>query len=600
MTETGTMGNTGNMGKNSEADLEEMLRSAETRARDAEAMMYQAAEYGKTLLEQNMELEAAKEAAMQEKHELVLKLQAKVGVEAALVGELEAMREAVRVKEEEERLNEERETEKWEKKEETWRARIAEVEAALASCEVKEQGLKERLEVAEAQLEEAAQLNVSISGDRSLTGEVAELQAANVELLTERQALQLEVTRLKTEVEDAKAEARKEAAKAEVLAREVEEVQVEVVGYTRQVEAAREEVVELEALLEAERQGKLDRSGKGNSLFSEVEDRREKVEVQLKVFEEKFSLLKENYDGKLRELQKTKLHNAQLLGLVGGRGGGEEHSARLEELLEVERERNRLLSERLDSLENCGVVGQAVVEEQVPIVVAGNKEEGGQHTTSPEFSYMAGMVKELKSKNSELQGQMQAQLRQNLQDSDKMREMAMKVKTTETSLKQARAENYALKMKLDQEKSKRGDQKVEKKESKLIVEMLKFEKEEKKEEMIKKEEHPFVLKEVVSGKQPSLDIERVTPPPPIDDVAIENKENSPSISKVVNTSDEKPKKSAMFADIVEVHDTETGVVEKNNLKEEPLEKAKVRARPQGRKQGGKAVLAKEAPECKQQ
>ena len=51
-------------------------------------------------------------------------------------------------------------------------------------------------------------------------------------------------------------------------------------------------------------------------------------------------------------------------------------------------------------------------------------------------------------------------------------------------------------MKLDQEKSKRGDQKMEKKESKLIVEMLKFDKEEKKEEMIKKEEHPFVLKEV--------------------------------------------------------------------------------------------------------
>lgn len=194
-------------------------------------------------------------------------MQDKVGVEAALVGELEAMREAVRVKEEEERLNEERETEKyvlsvvsfhtalplitsrWEKKEETWRARIAEVEAALASCEVKEQGLKERLEVAEAQLEEAAQLNVSISGDRSLTGEVAELQAANVELLTERQALQLEVTRLKTEVEDAKAEARKEAAKAEVLAREVEEVQVEVVGYTRQVEAAREEVGKLTLLV---------------------------------------------------------------------------------------------------------------------------------------------------------------------------------------------------------------------------------------------------------------------------------------------------------------------------------------------------------------
>ena len=58
-----------------------------------------------------------------------------------------------------------------------------------------------------------------------------------------------------------------------------------------------------------------------------------------------------------------------------------------------------------------------------------------------------------------------------------------------------RAENYALKMKLDQEKSKKGDQKVAKKEPKLIVEMLKFDQEEKKEEVTVKEQ-PFILKEV--------------------------------------------------------------------------------------------------------
>ena len=200
-------------------------------------------------------------------------------------------------------------------------------------------------------------------------------------------------------------------------------------------------MAELEALLEAERQGKLDRSGKGNSLFSEVEDRREKVEVQLKVFEEKFSLLKENYDSKLRELQKTKLHNAQLLGLVGGRGGGEEHSERLEQLLEVERERNRQLSDRLDSLEKGGVVGHMVAAEDLGPAVQkeGSIEcEVGQHTTSPEFAYMAGLVKELRGRVGELQGQMQAQLRQNLQDSDKLREMARKVNLAETSLKQTR------------------------------------------------------------------------------------------------------------------------------------------------------------------
>ena len=58
-----------------------------------------------------------------------------------------------------------------------------------------------------------------------------------------------------------------------------------------------------------------------------------------------------------------------------------------------------------------------------------------------------------------------------------------------------RAENYALKMKLDQEKSKKGDQKVAKKEPKLIVEMLKFDLEEKQEE-VKEKEQPFILKEV--------------------------------------------------------------------------------------------------------
>ncbi len=73
-----------------------------------------------------------------------------------------------------------------------------------------------------------------------------------------------------------------------------------------------------EQQLEAERPGRLDGQGKGNSLFSEVKDRREKVEVQLKVYKEKYGLLKENYDVKLAQLQKTKVHNAQLVGWAGG------------------------------------------------------------------------------------------------------------------------------------------------------------------------------------------------------------------------------------------------------------------------------------------
>merc|ERR1719275_384376 len=124
--------------------------------------------------------------------------------------------------------------------------------------------------------------------------------------------------------------------------------------------------------------------------------------------------------------------------------------------------------------------------------------------------------------------------------------------------------------------------------------MLKFDQEEKKEDQeIKVEEQPFILKEVVLGKQAPLERDMVAPPPPIDDVTstTEVKENSsPSngLDAAGQVKGEKPKKkSAMFADTVEVRDTDTGLVETNNLKEEPQEKVKVRARPQGRKQGGK-------------
>ena len=55
--------------------LEFKLRDAEQKARDAEEMMMQAAQYGKELLDKNIELEAQHEAAQQDKHESNLKLQ---------------------------------------------------------------------------------------------------------------------------------------------------------------------------------------------------------------------------------------------------------------------------------------------------------------------------------------------------------------------------------------------------------------------------------------------------------------------------------------------------------------------------------------------
>ena len=57
------------------SQLKAKLATAESKARDAEGMMFQAAEYGKDLLEKNLSLESSNEQLQQEKHELCLRYQ---------------------------------------------------------------------------------------------------------------------------------------------------------------------------------------------------------------------------------------------------------------------------------------------------------------------------------------------------------------------------------------------------------------------------------------------------------------------------------------------------------------------------------------------
>ena len=136
----------------------------------------------------------------------------------------------------------------------------------------------------------------------------------------EKQALEQELVKTRGEVESARAESAEKAARGELLSREVEELKAETVSYVRAAEASKLEALELEAQLDAMKGSEVDEDSKGNSLFSEVNDRRERVEDQIKVLAAKYELLKENYDVKITALQKTKLHNVQLLSLVGTKG----------------------------------------------------------------------------------------------------------------------------------------------------------------------------------------------------------------------------------------------------------------------------------------
>ena len=82
---------------------------------------------------------------------------------------------------------------------------MSEAEVALQAAESKVTILKERIEVSDKQLQEAAEaMNQSVGG-QSLSSEFAELHAHNVDLLKEMQSLECEVARAKVEAQEAAA-----------------------------------------------------------------------------------------------------------------------------------------------------------------------------------------------------------------------------------------------------------------------------------------------------------------------------------------------------------------------------------------------------------
>ena len=102
------------------------------------------------------------------------------------------------------------------------------------------------------------------------------------------------------------------------------------------------EAIELQAQLDAVTMDNLNKDGEGNHLFFEVNDRREQVENQMKVYRKKYDMLKNNYIRKMTEL----------FSITGSSHSDSGHtSRRLGELLTSKRTKNKSLWDSRDTLE---------------------------------------------------------------------------------------------------------------------------------------------------------------------------------------------------------------------------------------------------------
>merc|ERR1712141_150214 len=233
--------------------------------------------------------------------------------------------------------------------------------------------------------EEAEFLREQIKTSRD---EILELKNQNEEFEFATQSLRMEVSELK---------------------QHIEEKDDELSSYR---ESAMQANKELKLKLDIENElPEADVAAKGNSLFSEVEDRRHLAEEKLKRCEVRMEKYKIMYDQKASELHKLRMQNIHLLKISNNAGGKCEQALveRLQEMLQIEKNKNRSLTEQLSTTNSS------------------EKSSGNQNSTME---------------------QLKTYMRQSLEDSEKLSEYSKLANNLEKQVSQLKADNATLKIRL--------------------------------------------------------------------------------------------------------------------------------------------------------
>ena len=200
-----------------------------------------------------------------------------------------------------------------------------------------------------------------------------------------------------------------------------EEAEAEAMGYQQTLNQMRNDFATMQKEL-SDSSPNDHTTDRGNSLFSEVDDRRQIVEEKLRRFKDQFESMKVQYDKKNQQLMRVKTQNVALLNRAAANDMNPDHNQlyHLQDLLERERSKTKLLNDLVDN------------------------QQGEKGCTSK-----IGQVK-----GSSTQELLQLQMRQNLEADDKLRELTRKFSAIERNESKLRAENYQLRTELSELKNK--------------------------------------------------------------------------------------------------------------------------------------------------
>ncbi|XP_066936354.1 protein Spindly-like [Clytia hemisphaerica] len=320
----------------------------------------------------------------------------------------------------------------------------------LEQAQFREQQLAEQIESLKKRIQELQSENMQKVRVQSNTSEqelfslreqnfileenISELQQTSSELSTKNQTLVLELTNKIKETDAQRTE--------------LEELEMRCTTYFNHLQQAREEKMEIKTeldLLKAETRNSSHKTS-GNSLFSEVEDKRIEMEKKLLAVQVKHDSLLRAYNCVKNQLHNMKNQVYALLQVKNARAD-EDHISRLERALSQAKSENALLTNKLKTSED-----QKMIPKEELVKMTQNLPEFRKTKDLVDFLYSE--INEFKSKLDKLQKEYDTIYMIKIAESDKLHNAEQRLYETTARLDSSDQANMRLKLKLEETKNK--------------------------------------------------------------------------------------------------------------------------------------------------
>ncbi|XP_078065997.1 protein Spindly isoform X2 [Mustelus asterias] len=434
------------------SELEEVIQQLRQQLQESESERMKAAQYGLELLKNEAELDnkltettnefaTVRERLEQEKYSLQREVELKNRLMDSMNSDIESIKQQQKTQlsqqlEQLERVHGREINE--------LKGKLEKQKSELDEAQLCEKQLRHKLdhqsELINAKSEELR--NLSERAQETMSSEVMSLQVENMELEAAKGKLQEDLNEMVYHQEQLELANNNLQRQVQRLQEEKEEQEKEMGSYCNALEKARVANQDLQIQLDQALQEARDPNSKGNSLFSEVEDRRAMMERQLIGLRIQYQSLQKQHAFSRQQLHRMKMQIATMLQIKGLQSDPGQLE-RLQSMLAQKNNEIQALVVKLRRLEKMEINYDAV-----------DNHNGVDVSDFGDGQYYVELLKlqidNAKKENKTVNDELSLQRMKALAESQRVLEVERKFYANERQLKQYQSENMKLRIKLDE------------------------------------------------------------------------------------------------------------------------------------------------------